>query len=311
VDLHDLTWPPAPDTGRWCATTGEGALRVGRTWLLSDAMRSLTRALGGPVAEDARRDLPELLRWSSRTLDTRCGNERHCAPAAGFTQTQIAALIEAAGPLGLLTTPPPGLPGYDITVILGGTVTGNELRTRLARDLAAQGAQLGTLVALTADRPLTSAEGPLTRYRTEAEHLAATISAAFGTTAKPAGSGDGSHAQTSQDSRPVIQAVIARPSRPGQRADTSDAVHELTRRIPPSDRQRVLAITSAIYVPYQFLVIATALLANGSGYFEIAGTPTATDGQPALLAQCVAQEIHAAITALVARVDLASQSYRA
>jgi hypothetical protein len=292
MDPNHLNHPADPEEAGWHATTAEGAIALGRSWLLSPAFSALVDRLGGPGVTDPDRDLPALLAWSAATLDTRAGKERHDAPLAALSSTQIAALIDAAGPLGLLRTHPPRLPGYDITVILGGTVIGNELRVRLVQSIVAAGTRLGTLVALTAERPLSPAEGPSAGYRNEAEHLIALLTDAFG------GASYGQD-RTGEQSGPVdIQVLIARPSRPGRRANTSDAVAELSRRMPPADRHHILAVTSAIYVPYQFLVIAPALLSAGTRYAEIVGTPTATDGRPGALAQRLAQEVHAAITTM-------------
>ncbi len=298
MDSHHLTPSPGTDA-RWSATSTGQAIRIGRAWLRSPALRDLCAALGGPRLTDPDRDLPSLARWSSAVLDTRRGSERHSAPPAGFTLFQVTALLGAAGPLGLLSTPPPGRAGYDITVILGGTVTGNELRSRLARDLSSAGTSLGTIVALTTDRPLTAAEGPQTGYQTESEHLTATLSsllAASPVTQPSAGQAPARRA------RGEIRTMIARSSRPGARADTSDAIREFTRRVPGAERQQVLVVTSAIYVPYQFFAIIPPLLGNGSGYAELVGTPTATDGQPTVLAQRIGQEIHAAISTLACQL---------
>jgi hypothetical protein len=292
MDPNHLNPPAGPDEVRWHATTAEGAIALGRSWLLSPAFGALLNRLGGPGVTDPERDLPTLLAWSAATLDTRAGKERHDAPLAALSPTQIAALIDTAGPLGLLRTPPPSLPGYDITVILGGTVIGNELRVRLVQSIVAAGTRLGTLIALTAERPLSPAEGPSAGHRTEAEHLTALLTNAFSPTSY-------NRESTGEQPDPVdIKVLIAKPSRPGRRANTSDAVTELSRRIPPADRHHILTVTSAIYVPYQFFVIAPALLTAGTRYAEIVGTPTATNGRPVILAQRLAQEVHAAITTM-------------
>ncbi|HVB41480.1 MAG TPA: hypothetical protein VNF47_02085 [Streptosporangiaceae bacterium] len=295
MDLDHLNQATGPRPIRWHAATRAEAISLGRDWLLSPAFRSLASQLGGPRVDDPARDLPALLRWSADALDTRRGGERHDAPPAAFSSSQVAALLDAAGPLGLLSTPPPALPGYDITVVLGGTVTGNQLRAALARTFADAGTRLGTLVALSAERPLAPAEDPPTGHRTEVEHLTAVLGAALARqhhAAVPRGPGGTG-----------IQVMIAKPSRPGRRADTSDAITELIRRLRPAARSHVLVITSAIYIPYQFLVIAPALLTAGSRYAEITGTPTATDGQLTILAQRLAQEIHATISALAGHLS--------
>lgn len=133
-------------------------------------------------------DLPAFLNWTTDTLDTRRGAERHQAAAAGFGPAAAAALIDAAGPLGLLETAPPALPGYDATVVLGGTVTGNRLRVALAASLPLAGVAPGLVVALAAHRPLTVAEISAAAPHpvddtTEWQHLFRTACDAFGAAA--------------------------------------------------------------------------------------------------------------------------------
>jgi hypothetical protein len=56
-------------------------------------------------------------------------------------------------------------------------------------------------------------------------------------------------------------------------------------------------ITSAIYVPYQFLTAAPRLLSGEPAHVEVIGTPTATDVHRGLLAHRIGQEIHATVLA--------------
>jgi hypothetical protein len=297
MDSEPLKSLPGPGQVGWHASAADEAISVGKAWLLSPAFRTLITRLSGPCVTSLEGDLADLLAWSTRTLDTRGGGERQDASPAGYNSGQISALLEAAGPLGLLSTPPPFLPGYDLTIILGGTVTGNELRVSLARTIAASGIRLGTLVALTANRPLRPAEHPPAGHLTEAGHLTAALTTAF-PAASPTHQTGGERAFGSD-----IQVVIADSSRPGYRANTGDAIAELTRRIPPPARRTVLAVTSAIYVPYQFFVIAPALLRAGTQYAEIIGTPTAADGQGSVLAQRLGQEIHATIATIAGHIS--------
>jgi len=139
-------------------------------------------------------------------------------------------------------------------------------------------------------------------YRTESEHLESVLTATFGRAVSgPWGVADRQRDLDSENlglERSGIRMLTAPSSRPGWRADNGDAIQYLADRVPPPWRRSVLVVTSAIYVPYQFLVIAPLLLAEGSQRVEVVGTPTSTDGPPALLAQRVAQEVHATIVTL-------------
>lgn len=303
MDDHDLIAAP------WAAASPADVRDAAAKWLTSDTMATVTASLGGPLIRQIPRDLPTFLNWTTGVLDTRRGIERHQAPAASFSPAVVAALISAAGPLGLLRTAPPALPAYDATVVLGGTVTGNILRTSLAASLPSAGVKLGLVVALAAHRPLTSAEISAVRHSvgetTECQHLFRTICQAFAVTSpdqtRNCSAGD---FQTAIDQAVgtgngelQLRLMAAPTTDPSRRANTADALAFLARRIPAEQRRHVLVITSAIYVPYQFLTAAPSLLGGGSTHVEVIGTPTAADGDQSLLAQRIGQEVHAAVTA--------------
>ncbi len=303
MDSHDLIAAP------WVAASPADVRDAAVGWLTSEALATLAASLGGPLIGQVPRDLSALLTWTASALDTRRGDERYQAAAAHVSTETAAALIRAAGPLGLIRTAPPVLPGYDVTVVLGGTVTGNSLRVALAARLPSAGATLGQMVALAAHRPLTgeeiSAAPRAVAETTEWEHLFRTICDAFGVTSL-----DRSRHRWPSDFQTAIdqatadtkgelplRLMSAPTSDPSRRANTADAFAFLARRIPAEQRRRVLVITSAIYVPYQFLTAAPHLLGNGSSHVEVIGTPTAVNGRRGLLAQRIGQEIHAAVTA--------------
>jgi hypothetical protein len=278
-------------------------------WLTSDSLAALAASLGGPLIRQVPRDLPAFLDWTADALDTRRGAERHQAAAAEFSPGSAAALISAAGPLGLLRTAPPVLPWYDVTVVLGGTVTGNLLRVALAASLPSAGVRLGLVAALAAHRPLTATEIAAAPHpvdeTTEWQHLFHTICDAFGVaTLHQTRHRCRSDFQTAIDqatrgaNRELPLRLMAAPTTdPSRRANTADAIAFLAQRIIPEQRRRALVITSAIYAPYQFLTAAPRLLGDGSLHVEVIGTPTAVDGHRTLLAQRIGQEIHAAVTA--------------
>jgi hypothetical protein len=94
-----------------------------------------------------------------------------------------------------------------------------------------------------------------------------------------------------------LRLMAAPTTDPSRRANTADAFAFFAQRIPAEQRRRVLVITSAIYVPYQFLIAAPGLLDDGSSHVEVIGTPTAVDDHQNLLAQRIGQEIHAVVIA--------------
>lgn len=300
MDRDDLTAP-------WAAAQPADVRAAAVSWLTSAALEAVAISLRGPLIRSVPEDLAAFLRWSNTTLDMRRGTERHEVDRARFTPAEAAALIDAAGPLGMIRTPSPALPEYNATVILGGTVTGNLLRVSLAAHLHREGVTPGQMVALAAHRPLTATEITAVPHpadeTTEWQHLFRTAGEAFG--AAPART-QGQHRQDFQTAidlsadipgGPPLRLMAAPASDPARRANTADAIAFLARRIPADQRRRVLVVTSAIYVPYQFVVVAPDLLANGSSYVEMIGTPTATDRDPILTAQRIGQEIHAAVTA--------------
>lgn len=277
-------------------------LRTAARWLESAALQRLTAALGGP--SPAAQDLGALVRWSATILDTRRGAERRDAVPTTWTTDQIRALLSAAGPLGLLETAEPCRPSYDITILAGGATTGNRLRTALARDLLSRGVDLGILVAVTAERVLSDHEHATdpdsVADRTEWSNLLRYLADAFGPLRVGAAT-TGSTAWQDQEFDTAagrnLRLLVAPSSSAHRRANTSDGLTFLLERIPPAQRRHILIITSAIYAPYQFFVGAPIVSSDGAEHVELVGTPTGTDGDTNLLAQRIAQEIHAAVSA--------------
>lgn len=301
MDRDDLT------AARWAAADPADVRDAALNWLTSEALAAVAMSLGGPLIRAVPQDLAAFLRWSAGILDNRRGTERHQAVRTRFPPGEAAALIDGAGRLGMLRTASPALLSYDATVILGGTVTGNLLRVSLAADLKREGVTPGQIVALAAHRPLTATEIAAAVHpveeTTEWQHLFGVVCDAFGAAPARAQGDRRQDFQTAIDlsadmpGGPPLRLLAAPTSDPARRANTADAVMFLAQRIPAGQRRRLLVITSAIYVPYQFLVVAPGLLANGPSYVEMIGTPTATDGDPNLTAQRIGQEIHAAVSA--------------
>jgi hypothetical protein len=259
-----------------------------RQWLAVPALVDVVRCFSGPAYRGTMDDVPALVEWSRTTLDSRGDGERQAAPSSTFSREQVETLIASAGPLGLLETPPPALKQYDIAAVLGGTAVGNALRTDYITRALAAGLQCRLVVGLGGTRRLTDderhAEPSAMSHATEIEHLGRLL-----------------HERL--EGHAHLLTLTAPSSRPGHRADTADAIRHLVASTPPQGRRSVLGITSSVYVPYQYFVIAPRLLSAGSHRVEIVGTRTSTEVDRRLLAQRLAQEIHSALVA-VATVDL-------
>lgn len=272
-------------------------------WLASPALRRLVTRLGGPSGAEP----DALARWSAVALETRHGVERRDAPRVAWEPARIDAVLEAAGPLGLVSTERPQLTGYDTTVLLGGATTGNRLRTELAARLARSGVDIGLLALVTAARPIGAREhetDPDSRGDAwESENLLRRVDDAFGPLSllhHDRGTAWEDRRLSSRDGR-VVRLLVAPPANGRARASTADGIRFLLRRVEGGGGRRLLLVTSAIYAPYQFFAVVPLLLEGRRRHVELVGTRTATeDVDRALLAQRVAQEIHAAVTAAAA-----------
>ena len=301
MDDDDVSARHSVETEPWVADTPAAVRARANRWIASGALTSLVAELGGPSESAA---VSDLMAWSETTLDTRGGRERHEVEPLTWTPQWIDALIAAGEPLGMMKTPDPQRPSYDATVILGGTALGNRLRMQLAAELGRGGIGLGTLVVLTADRPLTGNERAHAARgeQTESENALRNLRDEFGPLSSTGPvltvNGGRDQAFTTDNGRAARVLVACPPAGAGSaRASTVDAVRFALNRIAVGQREHVLALSSAIYVPFQFFRAAPLLLSTGTRYVELVGTPTAATADRRRLAQRIAQETHAAIHA--------------
>lgn len=300
--------PGDPDSSRapsrWTAATPHEIVLRARRWIDSDPLRQLVHVLGGP--SDVRSP-GTLACWSSRTLDTRCGTERRDSEPVAFPRPWIDALLEAAAPLGLMQTTTPSRDAYGATLLLGGATTGNRLRTQLLARAMRAGLDPGVVVAVTADRPLTAHERASDpdsiADAAEWEHLLRCVGEQLGPLSELRDERGAIGASAWQDrvlrapDARIVRLLVAPPRAGRKRAGTADGIAFALERLSRDERRDILLVTSSIYAPYQFFVAAPMLVGAGVRSVELIGTPTATDGPRELLAQRVAQEIHAAIEA--------------
>jgi hypothetical protein len=288
----------------WAAAHLDDVRVRARQWIESPVLDALVRALGGPPGAT----IDDLLAWTTQTFDTRAGGERRDAEPVSWSSEIVDALVQAAGPLGLLATAGPELPAYDGVLVLGGATTGNELRTALVKDLVDGGLRIGEICGLAAHRAFSPSERDEVLVQggvdTEWKHLLRCLDAAFGPLEAEGARAGGVGAQAWLDHRyrgaggQALRLVVA-PSASSSRANTSDAVAFFLERHSDDPPQTLLVVTSAIYVPYQFFAVAARLTAGGISHVEFVGTPTGISGDGRILAQRIGQEIHGAVASAV------------
>jgi hypothetical protein len=305
--------PPAhPDIPSWrfelppekaAAAIDEAA----RDWIERPALARISACFDGPVPQFSPQGLADLERWSAERLDTRAGRERHEAPPVHLTPAQTTALTAAAPVLGLDRTAPPQRPTYACTVILGGTLTANRMRSLYVQEQRTRGTRTGLLVALGTARPLTETErreNPSTDCESEAEDLAAVVSQTFAPLdqALPRERGGQGTAAWFEERRqgPGIELWVqsAPSTRPGARADTADCLAFLCSRLSPAHLTDLLLVTSAVYAPYTAFTAAPVLARAGVSTFEVVGTPSAAPTDRPRRAQYLAQEVHSTLRAI-------------
>jgi hypothetical protein len=294
----------------WSAVRQADVERMAREWLASPQLRAVASEMDG--AADGELDPTALARWSAEILDTRGGSERREAPPIESPPARAAALLELAKCWGMLETRGPQRDTYEATILLGGTTTGNRLRTELARRCAREGTKLGVLVAASAERRISDSERrsdpDAVGESGEWENLLRNVTEIFGPLSpgveETGGAGTSAWKDASFSSPgPEIRLLVAPPREGRARANTSDVLSFLQDRLSLPDHPHMLLITSAIYAPYQFFAAAPALLAGHAQSVELIGTATAIGENRHLLTQRLAQETHAAIDAAIALLD--------
>lgn len=255
-----------------------------RGWITAPAMRDLVGEFGGRLTGATTRELlNHLAEFSSATWDFRrrtAVDERHHVPGQEFTDAQITAVRAAASDLGLDRTAGPVQPAYEHVIVLGGRVSACLRRMAHVEELIRDGvgtariAALGSLRLLDEqERSLLTDAGPAT-YEVDALRIAADN--VFG-------------------AAPVIPVkVLAAPVGPGRRrANTADTYLFWAQSARPAAGDRILVVTSRLYVPFQHCD-ALRVLRHLGCTLETVGVPATA---PPPIDRCL-QEIHSTIRAM-------------
>jgi hypothetical protein len=250
-------------------------------WISSEPVAELVDAFGGAgieAADELATRLEKLAVFSER-WDFRRGEERNLAKTMEFAESHTALIDSAAHALGLVDSRPPRFDRYDHMVVLGGLIRACVLRPRLAASILSNGVEIGTATGIGAFRPLGGDEpalaeaAGLTAIGTEFDAMVAGMCQAFGLGEPRSERGEDAadnpnlswRVREYETERGMTVSVVAAPTTdPARRANTPDSYQYLAEQLIHVNRgERVLAITSAIYIPFQH---ADAIRMLGLGY---------------------------------------------
>jgi hypothetical protein len=302
-----------------CASDGDRGRLAGeiRQWASSPPMRGLVAAFGGALPDTGT---GKLLAWldeySGIHWDFRTGRlERYEVAKVDFSEPLENLVREVAAALGLVGARRPPARRYRHLLILGGLARTCLQRTEYAARLVDSGTvTVPEVAALSSFRPLRPDEGlvpQLAGCGYEVEAMEVGVRASFRATTMSGQSrspGDITHESWAvrvfePDNGPRVQVFAAPSSEPAtRRADTSDTYHFWAAEARPRPGERILVVTSPIYVPFQHADAVRLLgLPYRVGVDTVGFDPTvATTPQPAQAGDThrYLQEIRSAIRSL-------------
>lgn len=245
------------------------AIAIGR-WARSAPLRDLVGAFGGQLPTGDTADILAYLdAFSARHWDFRAGRERLDATEPRLADPTHELVAAAADALGMRSTRAPTGRAYTHLLVLGGIAHACLPRAYHAGQLVAAGAiEAAEVTALSSFRYLRPEEYTLLTAlgihgcRYEVDVLTAGTRTAF-TLGEPDKT-DGQmypdpdtdkswSAHTYRSGTGLVVHILAAPSsQPAvRRATTVDTYHHWARQVTLTRHDRVLLVTTAIYVPYQ------------------------------------------------------------
>lgn len=251
-------------------------------WVRSEPLRALIRHFGdgSPSGElpDELDYLDEFTAkaWNFRKTDAADPMERNQVDPDAISGSDEELAIAAADALGLVRPRPPKYQHYDHLVVLGGLVRANVWRPAYAAHLLRNGVTADHIAGITGYRDLTeNKDHPdrdeyellkvfgLPRRAHEWEVMEDGLRRAFTLpeftveleSGPDAEGGERFRVARSESAGRTVSLVVAPAFEPGRRANTADGYRywaEQVGHVKPGDR--VLAVTTCIYVPYQHAV---------------------------------------------------------
>lgn len=251
-------------------------------WVRSAPLQSLISHFGGALPAGGLADqllfLDEFTvsAWNFRRRVSDGPKERNQVDAGAVSGTGEELVIAAADALGLVRPRPPKYSDYDHVLMLGGLVRANLWRTAYAAHLLNHGISAGNVTAISAYRSLASNDADpsldefkllegfgLPRRDYEWEVMEDGLRRAFGLPEFTVERESGASAEASQRFRVAsaaadgqrVSLVVAPAPEPGRRANTADGYRywaDQVQHVKPGER--ILAVTTCIYVPYQHAI---------------------------------------------------------
>ena len=251
-------------------------------WVRSEPLQSLITHFGGRLpADDLAAQLAYLdeftaSAWNFRRRVSDGPKERNQVDADAVSGPDEELAVAAADALGLIRPRPPKHTHVDHLVILGGLVRANLWRSAYAAHLLNHGVSAGNVTAISAYRDLARndadrsldefsllTEFGLPRRDYEWEVMQDCLSRAFDLPeftvereSDPAAEGaDRYRVASASAAGRQVSLIVAPALEPGRRANTADGYRywaEQVQHVKPGDR--ILAVTTCIYVPYQHAV---------------------------------------------------------
>lgn len=251
-------------------------------WVHSEPLRELLRRFGasgptGGLAEElAYLDEFTAEHWNFRRTGAADPKERNQVDPDAVTGTDEELVVAAADALGLVRPRSPRYQHYDHVTMLGGLVQGNLWRTAYTAYLLEHGITVGDVTAISAYRNLAGNEKDpgrdefkllgtfgLPRRDYEWEVMEDSLRRAFDLPeftvekeSEPSAEGAARfRVAWAESGRRHVTLVVAPALEAGRRANTSDGYRYWAAEVghvKPGDR--VLAVTTCIYVPYQHAV---------------------------------------------------------
>jgi hypothetical protein len=273
-------------------------------WISSRPMRDLVVGFGGKLPD---LDTGDLLAWldafsaehwdfrrmeaEKRAMPAAFGVERDQVVGFEFTPATAELVSAAAQALGLVTAAPPAHPSYDHVVVLGGLAPACLQRTAYTAHLVRGGLETATMAALGSFRALGDHEravlGEPAEFEVDAMEIG--VRRAFGAERPIQRRGStGAVERTSwrvhtyvYDSDHRVD-VLAAPADTGRdRANTPDTYAFWAADVNVAAGDRVLVVTTPLYVPFQHSDALRMLRGYGCTVETIGFAATAIDGAPA------------------------------
>lgn len=253
-------------------------------WVSSDPIATIVGCFGGVMPRDSLdARLAYLEEFASQHWDYRDGKERQQARREVFSEATAAEAVKVAHALGLVDAAPPRHQQYTHVLVLGGLVRTCLERVRYASMLLDSGIESDQVSAIGCYRPINDSEKELAAQlgmqdaRYEVDAMAAGVRWSFGVSSPVTLEHEGDPAYDANRSwsistyatqRAMIRVVAAPSLDPDKRrANTADTCEFWANNVVDlSADDRVLVVTSSLYVPFQHCdAIANIGLPHGCG----------------------------------------------